>query len=681
MTDARARRLQRFAFCGAVLAFALEPLVGRLMLPTQGGGAHVWTTCLAFFQGMLLLGYAYAHFVAARIGRWHLAVLALLLWFLPIGIDRGAQAGSALAIAAALLRDVAVPFGLLATTSVVAQDWLARSDAPERGDPYFLYSASNAGSLVGLLAYPFVVEPLLGLRAQRWIWSALCVGYLLLALAAAPRGHGRPAASEPAAAPAPRDALAWLLLSASPVVLLMAVTQFLSAELGSVPLVWVVPLALYLATFVICFGRRPWMPRALARFWPELAFAGFLSFALRAALDPLAVIAIQLAALFGLCWVAHSALHRTRPPAEQLTAYWLIVGAGGFVAGATTSLLAPHVFTRLVEYPLALALLIGTFAWLGWRDLRGWMARREARAERIVRAVLAAGTCVVAVHWLALPERETGFALRNAYGIYQVYDGEMERGGSTAAVRYLVHSGTTHGVQALAGPERARAIGYYTRLGDVFARLPAPRRIAVVGLGAGGMAAHLAPGDSAVFYELDPDNEPLARRWFSYLDDAPGAVRIVAGDARIELARDPEAPAAGFDAIFVDAFSGDAIPTHLLTREAIALYFARLREGGLLLFHVSNRYYDLQPVLATAARERGLTALVYRTRVREPLELAASLLAMSSDAALHAALRDAGWRDAIPGETLPRTAAWTDDYVNVLAPLWLRIREQLFGRP
>jgi len=207
----------------------------------------------------------------------------------------------------------------------------------------------------------------------------------------------------------------------------------------------------------------------------------------------------------------------------------------------------------------------------------------------------------------------------------------------------------------------------------VIGLLPAPRRIGIVGLGAGAMAAHLQRGDAAVFYELDPDNEQLARAWFTYLADARGDVRVVTGDARVELARDPRVPPGGFDVIFVDAFSGDAIPTHLLTREAVALYFARIRADGLVLFHVSNRYYDLRPVLAAAARDRNLTALLYRTTRRGPLEIGGSFVAMSGDPALRDALRAGGWRDADLGDELPAATPWTDDYVNVLAPLWYKV--------
>ncbi len=690
---AQPRRYQLFAMLGALLLFTLEPMVGRWMLPAYGGGFHVWTTCLMVFQGLLLAGYLYAHLLAPRLGRWHLAVAALTLLFLPIGVRVASDAeGSVLSMVAALLGSIAVPFAVLATTGVVAQAWLAHSSGAEHRDPYRLYGASNAGSLIGLLAYPLLLEPLLGLRAQQQLWTWACAGYLLVALwVAPPRGVLRSApAPAPDTGPGPagrlgaRAALYCLLLSTAPSIGLMAVTNFLSSELGSIPLVWVAPLAVYLGSFVLVFGRRPRVPRLVQRFWPEIALLAFALFALPKALDRVWVFAIQLGGLFSLCLVGHAELHRARPHPRQLTAYYLVVASGGWLGGIFVALLAPHLFSRLYEYPIGIGLLMLTLAVGRRAELRAWLGRPELRGERLLRALACGPPVAVALLWLLhAGSPQTLVALRNPYGIYRVFDRamEIESGGvrQSVTVRHLVHSGVTHGIQVRDEPLRGIPTGYYhpeAPLGDALSLLARPRRVAVIGLGAGATAAHLDAGEELVFYELDADGERLAREFFTYLQDSAAQVRVVVGDARVEIARDAALPDASLDALVVDAFSGDAIPSHLLTLEALGLYLEKLRPEGLLVCHISNRFYDLRAVLKAAAGRLGLHGAF---RVPEPgrrlaaLEFASSYYVLTRDPGRIAALAARGWTPAGPADGLPPLRPWSDDFVNVLAPLWQRL--------
>ncbi len=688
---APARAYQLFALLGSFLLFTLEPMVGRGLLPAYGGGIHVWTTCLMLFQGLLLAGYLYAHFVAPRIGRWHLAVAALALLFLPIGVAAGPGASSpVLSILRALVADIAVPFAVLATTGVVAQAWLRHSSGAEHRDPYVLYAASNAGSLLGLLAYPLLVEPLLGLRAQQQLWTLACAGYLLLALWVAPpqRVLARAAEADDAAGPAGRlgaSAVGYcLLLSAAPSISLMAVTNFLSAELGSIPLVWVAPLAVYLASFVLVFGRRSRVPRLLERFWPELALAALALFAMPKALDRLLVFAIQLLALFAICLVGHAELHRVRPHPRQLTAYYLVVASGGWLGGIFVAIAAPHLFAGLHEYPIGVGLLMLTLAVGRRAELRGWLGRRALRTERVLRALAAGPPAAAVLLWLWHPGSEQTLAtLRNHYGIYRVFEQQIwiEEAGAreSLTVRHLVHSGVTHGIQARDAARRATPAGYYhpaAPLGEALALLAPPRRLGVIGLGPGASAAHLGPGEEVVFYELDRDNERLAREFFSYLDDARARVRVVIGDARVELARDPAVPDGSLDALLIDAFNGDAIPTHLLTLEALELYLRKLRPDGLLICHISNRFYDLRPVLKAGGAALGLHAAFRLPKPAgrlAPLEFASSYQVLSRDAPRIGALVARGWTPIGSGDALPRLRPWSDDFVNVLAPLWQRL--------
>jgi len=682
--------LPAFVFLGALLLFTVQPLVGRELLPAFGGGFHVWTTCMMFFQGVLLVGYAYAHLVAPRIGRWHLAAVTVPLVFLPIGIGTIGTGEDQIAnILVALARGVAVPIALLSTTSVVGQTWLARADDVRGRDPYWLYAASNTGSLLALLAYPFVIEPLLGIRAQQLTWTALYLVYVALAFAVAPpRGVGPSgAAATPEAGGGPEvratPALIgyWLVLSMAPSIMLMAVTNAISSDVGSIPLVWVAPLAIYLATFILTFRDRPWYPRLLRRYWPEIGFSGVFVLSGWLLFPNWPRIAWHLLVLFTIAMCGHSELYRTRPSVRSLTAFYLTMAAGGFAGGVFVGIVAPRLFDRLHEYSIAILMLVVTMAIARRADLRTWVGDRGLRLERIVRTPLLGAAFGLSWLWI-LPSATTQdvFLLRNYYGIYKVADAPRQMhdadGIREVPVKHLVHNGTIHGMEILAPGGSRVATTYYhaaSPLGDVFQILGHPRKAAVIGLGTGATAAYFDAGDELVFYEIDADDEAIARNQFHFLGDCPANPRVVIGDARIELAADPGSPDGHFDAVIVDAFSGDAIPTHLLTKEALAAYLAKLGEDGLLVFNISNRFYDLRSVLVSTGATLGLHG-AYRLRLDESqledMEMRSRWFVLTRNQATLAALAEHGWTLTDDEPQLANATPWTDDYVNVLAPLW-----------
>ncbi|MEZ6184222.1 MAG: fused MFS/spermidine synthase [Planctomycetota bacterium] len=665
---ARFALLWLLTLLGAALLFTVEPLVAKLLVPSCGGAFHVWATCLTFFQGVLFLGYLYC-LALPRIGRWHLLVLVLpvvALRVTPLGDLAAEPAPEAPtpAIVWALLRDVGLPFFVLSTTSVATQTWLAGSRLPQREDPYRLYSASNLGSLVGLLLYPLVWERLIGLGAQRWAWSAAYGVYVLVALAA----FARPLIPAPRA-PATeayavrfRSRALWFVLSLLPAAFLVSATGRLVEDLGNVPLVWVVPLVIYLGSFVLLFGRRAWVPGWALRLLPVAIPLGLWAFAGSEALTVWTSLG-HLVALGAVCLLLHGALHAQRPPSARLGEYWLIVSLGGWVGGALATFAAPLLFDGMWDYPLILLVTLGLLVGLGWRHALGALGRART-LEVAVGLGLWAGACVGLGHALVL---EAGAPpvlarLRNVYGVYRVSAANFRVVGN---VRTLHHGSTVHGRQLLDQPRVP--LGYYNvegPFGDVFRTTPEAARIGIVGLGVGGLCAYSLPARDLTYYELDPDCEVLARRWFDFLAQAPGPVRVVHGDARLTLGQD--ADAGRYDLLVIDAFCGDAIPTHLVTREAFALYAEHLTDDGLLAIHVSNRYYDLAPVVADTRPPEFLGLRrrdeVQLSPVREPTEV----VVLSRSAERLEALRALGWTPlpAPDGEFL-----WTDDHADLLGSL------------
>lgn len=637
---------------GAALAFSMEPLVGRLLLPRYGGAFYVWATAMTFFQGALLVGYVYAHFVAPRLGRWHLALLVAAAVFLPFQVTDAAAHGTA-DVFWTLLRIAGVPFVLLASTSVLGQRWLASSRLEHRTNPYPLYAASNIGSLGALLGYALLLEPLVGARGQQRLWSALYAIYVISALLAYRSTTPAIAPSTELERPPSMGALAgWALLAAGPSALALAVTNVGIVEIGNAPLLWVLPLGLYLASFILPFGRVG-TPRALVRLLPHMTLVALGSYALAGSvMEGWLVGATCMLLAFAISWSAHGALYDSRPAPSSLGWFYLAIALGGWLGGAFVSLLAPVVFDRLHEFVAAIAVtaLAVTYARKAWRmsKSQGWTL-----------AAIALSLLIGYAGERARSDRVVAYE-RSPYGVYCIVETARSDG---STLRRLISGQTSHGVQYHApggGLDPAPTLYYHpaTPLGQVVAALPRPRRLGVVGLGVGTIAGLLTPGDSVVFYEIDALVTELARKDFSYLS-APVSVEVRTGDARQLLASESSAGAPRYQLLVVDAFTGDGIPVHLLTTEALQLYRDRVEPGAPVLLHISNRFLRLEGVIGAAAGALGVPAFDWRfTENLAPRQ-------GPSHYALLGETRDPRWKPLPSGGAL-----WTDEHAS-LVPLWL----------
>jgi hypothetical protein len=652
---------------GALLLFSMQPLAGHVVLPVLGGGFQVWATCLMFFQGMLFVGYLYSHLLGARRLWPHLILAASSLLFLPLDVQiPPAPAAPVPALIVALLAGLGLPALVLTSTSVLAQAWMSlESDA---ADPYPLYAASSAGSLIGLLLLPLAAETLQGQAAQRHSWTLLYLLYLvaLLPIASvakwwrdagyAPAMLVRRRAFSWGAATRRRWPL-WLLLTAAPSAFLLAVTNILSQELGSAPEVWVLPLAVYLLSYVFAFRRRPGMPRLVLWLWPAGALVGtFLYLHQGIGAEPWAA-GYHIALLFVICLVAHGELYRSRPPVEQLSSFYLMVALGGWIGGAFVALVAPVVFDRFHEYPLAL-LVMGSTLLVGRRQRLAEVLRGGGRWALAGTAVFAVFVLIRIGSMESEQRKLEDVVLRNHYGVYSV------RQGNVPGTRVLYHGKTMHGVQLLTPEGRSEARGYYHRdspLGEVIGRLEAPRRIAAVGLGIGSTTALLEAGDRIVFFEIDKKVVDLARRHFTHLDDSVAEVEVAIGDARLRLA---DLPDRSQDLIVLDAFTGDSIPTHLMTVEALRLCQRKLSRGGLIIAHISSRHYDFRPVLRANADLLGLVG-ASKDRPTNPatLETASRWFLMGQRIADLQPYFEDGWIDE---RRLRQARPWSDNFHNLL---------------
>ena len=661
----------------ATLLFGMEPMVGRMTLASYGGSAQAWNTCLMTFQGLLFLGYAYAHLVAPRIGSWHVLVVGLSLLALPLGYAAVGESadrflgvpGSFAGLAATIVVGAGVPFVVLATTTVVVQSWVQASPRASSTSPYPLYAVSNAGSLVALLAYPLVVEPLLGLARQRLLWAVAYGAYAALLLGCC--AVLRPARGAARAGRVVwRQAGLWFGLAALPSALLLATTNVLAAEVGSFPLMWVLPLVAYLASFIVAFAGAGTARRGRwSALWPEALALALLLFGWAPAFPGLPTMAALIGVLFLIGCVAHGALADSRPTGPGLTTFYLYIALGGWAGGAAVTLGAPTLFNGPWEYPVTVACLAALFvAHLG-RRLLGWFAAapRYQRLPRFGLLVLVLGLVALGLTTRLLGNHER---VRSPYGTYVVLD-EQTVGGQP--VRKLFHGMTVHGSQLLSEGQQCRPTAYFhpgSPLATVFQQVPSPRRIGILGLGVGTMASYASAGDQVVFYEIDPADEELARRWFTYLDGCGTRPRIVIGDGRLSLATEAAEPP--FDVLVMDAFSGDGVPVHLLTSEAVGGYRSRLAPSGLLAFNISNRYMDLAPVLVAVASAEGLSCLVSVSsgELEIPgVDLPSRWVVCAEDGSRLQHLPGDIWAD--PGSLdMPQPRVWSDDYVNLMGPLW-----------
>lgn len=710
---------------GAALMFWVEPLIGRLLLPLLGGTPAVWNTCLVFFQAVLLAGYLLAHALTAWVPARarlvaHAALVLAPLAALPLALPAGATARLAEGaeplpwLVATLSATVGLPFLALASTAPLLQAWAARSGDPRLADPYPLYAMSNLGSLLALAAFPLVLEPNLTLAEQARWWSRAYAAYAGLSLAAAwraSRGERTPEAATPPAAAIPfARRVRWVLWSLVPSSLLLGVTAHIALDIAAVPLLWILPLAIYLGTFVVAFARVPLATaRGVDRGAPFLLAA--LAAALAFRVTRIAWVPLVLAAFAAVAQVCHLRLAEDRPPPARLTGFYLCLSLGGVLGGLFNALVAPLAFDRLLELPLMLVLACflrppsspsatGPDGWLAILigaacvnlDLLGLFAGEPVDGVVTRLALLTPlflsfrygsrrtrfSLAVFALLATAEQHRELGDqVLRRERTFFGVLTVVRE---PSIARQKLVHGQILHGAQRLDddGSLKPEPLAYFHPAGpcgDLFAevgRRPRGTRVGVVGLGAGSLAAYARPGERWWFCEIDPAVIGIAKDpgYFTYLSACHAAeLETVAGDARLVLAREP---ASRFDLLILDAFTSDAVPVHLLTREALDTYLRVLAPDGLLAFQISNLYLDMEPLLAELARERGLSGRIRRHTGLSEAQIFAGQIATvwvvlaRSDARLGALGTDPRWK---PLRNKPGVRAWTDDYSSLLTIL------------
>jgi SAM-dependent methyltransferase len=647
----------------AFLLFLVQPLIAKQILPWFGGSAAVWSVCLVFFQTVLLAGYAYADIVTRRAAPrtqalLHVVLLGVSLAFLPIvaGAQFKPQGDESPAplILGLLAATVGLPYFLLSTTGPLVQAWAARAGAGAR--VYRLFSLSNLASLLALLAYPLAIEPRWPLEQQARAWSlgyaafaALC-GFTAWRAARLPPAQVAQTDGGDDTLPGWRAQALWLLLPACATALLLAVTNHLTQNVASIPFLWVLPLVLYLLSFVLVFEHARWYRRAL---WLPLAWGLTVaaawglseSFGSRLA----SAIPLYTAMLFVVCLVLHGEAVRLKPGPRHLTRFYLLLAAGGAIGGAAVGLVAPVLLASY--YELGIALVVGA-ALVG-------LALRRGRPLAAAGALALALLCAVLLGRDVIDDRRGVRTLtRNFYGTLKTYDRTSDADAAQHQ-RVLVHGSIKHGEQFLARERRREPTSYYGATSGVARAIAlagdGPRHLGLIGLGAGTLATYGRAGDTLRFYDINPRVVELARHEFSYLADSAARVDVVLGDARLELEREPPQ---GFDVLAVDAFSSGAIPVHLLTAQALDAYGRHMKPGGIVAVHVSNRYLDLPPVVVLTAQSRGLHALLLRDDAADAPHLnRTDWVLIARDPAALAPLRDLASEVTVR----PGLRPWTDD--------------------
>ncbi len=683
-------------FVSAFLLFQVEPLIAKIILPWFGGVAAVWTVCLLFFQVVLLLGYLYAHLLtrrlAPRIQGWlHAALLAASLLVLPILPKDSWKPTSpehpALHILWVLVLTVGFPFFLLSATSPLLQAWLAT--ARKDTGVYRFYALSNAGSLLGLLSYPTLVEPRLSTLRQGWSWSVAYAAFAVAcgAIALSQRGGStlQPQGSQEAAvARADWNTRAlWIALAACSSALLLAITNHISQNIAAVPFLWIIPLSLYMLSFILCFSGSRWYPRTFFLRFLGMALGG-MAYALSPSLTALPLwilISLFCGGLFVCCMFCHGELARLKPDPSQLTSFYFWISFGSVAGAAFVAILAPQIFSGFYELHVALAGCALLVILAHHRDASSPFHQPGWRAAWAVLNALAVTVCI---SLFVLARTESGKSkrmVRNFYGVLRVSDEtapnvvllkDNEQPGSRDDSRFrrLMNGTITHGLQFLAPTRRDQPVSYYganSGIGVACAALASrgPLRIGIIGLGAGTIAAYSRAGDEYTFYEINPLVLRIAQEDFTFLRDSKAHIAFELGDARLTLER---LPPQQFDLLAVDAFSSDSIPVHLLTREAFQLYFRHLRPDGILAVHISNRYLYLEPVVAAAAQKLGKKAVLIETpgdRANEIFLARWVLLANRGVFQPLPSIEKAGKLVTASG----REKLWTDSYSSLFAVL------------
>jgi hypothetical protein len=777
-------------FVSATLLFWIQPMIARMLVPLLGGTPAVWNTCMLFFQTMLLAGYGYAHLVASRLGlrkqiALHITLLCIAALFLPLGISESAirslptESNPSFWLLRSLFSAAGLPFFIASTTAPLLQKWFSNTRHRSAKDPYFLYAASNAGSLIALLGYPLLMEPNLRLQEQSWLWAATYAVFASLVLLCAivagridrassglPPKHGPPDDSTSVAgAVAPisfRERLRWTGLACVPSSLMLGVTTYITTDIASIPLLWVLPLSIYLITFILAFGNRRIISMKLIIRALPIGAVGLSYLILSEATEPpWLLIILHLLVFFIAAMACHGQLAGARPPTRHLTEFYLWISVGGVVGGIFNAIIAPALFTGVLEYPIAFILACVLSASkpvaiaphppsghplpIGWGEGRGEGAsevqgpgavtkayailpampprsprkashRRElfldlifplgvglltallmlttprfgewpiqlrlalmfglpaiicyVMVDRPVRFGLALGAVILAGLFYSGTHGRILHAERNFFGVLRVTTD------ATGTFHRLIHGNTVHGRQFIGPARRCEPLSYYHKTGplgqifDVFQAKPKSSTIAVVGLGAGSMACYATARQTWTFYEINPAVIRLAldTNYFTFVKECSSAkTEMVAGDARLQLRN---APNGSYDLIVLDAFSSDAIPVHLITREALDIYLSKLATGGMIAFHISNRCLSLEPVLGALAMSAHLVC--HGNDENEPSSAEQAdgkdqshwVIMARQREDLGKLAKDARWAPV----SAPKNARiWTDDFSDILS--------------
>lgn len=724
-------------FVSASLMFVLQPLFGKLMLPLLGGSPAVWNTCMVFYQMLLFIGYLYAHYISTRLPhkrqiQVHAAVVLISLIALPVALPESmvppTDSNPTLWLVWTLFISIGLPFFVISTTSPLIQKWFSHVGHHTSHDPYYLYAASNIGSLLALLSYPFIIEPNIGLSMQKLTWS---VGYIgLIGLVAACGWffirlyQQTSTASEEqeilVSEPSVLTKLHWLALAFVPSSLLLGLTNFVSTDIAAVPLLWIIPLTLYLLSFVLVFSR--WA-NVIHRVSLQLQPVVLLPFIAYSFINPAILpywldLALHLTAFFLAIMVCHGELAKHRPHTAYLTLYYLIMSFAGMLGGMFNTFVAPFIFQGIYEYPLMIvaALLLRPIVkaesseqwrvWggqaifpvslfiLGWviylsvSDLGNYMDNigtalimfaglTYAFRKQAVSLALLTGVIIFFIVGLRVTMSNTVYKERTFFGVLSVRDSVLlNEQGRPEKYKEIFHGTTKHGAQRLAKGLEKEPLTYYSRpgpMGQLFKEYDAVNQqwqVAVVGLGAGALACYAKPQQAWTFYEIDPVVVDIAldTDYFSYLQRCTPKAAMIVGDARLSLLAEPDQK---FDLLVIDAFSSDSVPTHLLTQEALQLYFSKIKANGMLAFHITNRHLDLKKVLADHAKQLNYAALIqeFKPKKEIPLVVATDWFVLAKNEQALAPLYKNGlgrWQK--PGLYFGMKP-WTDDFTNIVS-IW-----------
>lgn len=745
-------------FISAFLVFLIQPMFARMALPLLGGAPAVWNTALVFYQAVLLGGYAYAHASTyrAKVRRQsglHLVLMFLPFLVLPIGLPAGwnppTQADPTLWFLGLMAVAVGLPFFVVSAGSPLLQKWFAGTQHRHSRDPYFLYAASNLGSLFALIAYPFLMEPNFNLEQQGWIWS-LGYGMLVILMAGCALYVRRSRYRDPiqtqsiqenspaddaaglmsqealesdtenpsAEYPGLRRRLHWIALAFVPSSLMLSVTTYLTTDIAAMPLLWIIPLSIYLLTFILVFSRKQILPhRWFVRAMPVFLLALLVTLVTRITTPMALVMPLHLLAFFVIAMVCHGRLAQSRPPAEGLTHFYLYLSLGGVLGGAFNGLLAPLIFNSIAEYPIALVLAC---LMLPWPIAKSWKSR-EAVLDLLLPTLLGILTLILllrlqgvnphinmisasvvfglpALICLAFSRRpiRLGIAVGALFLVSTFYVGSRGRvlytersffGVSRISVdetgqfMQILQGNTLHGRQYIAEALRREPLAYYHRtspLGQFFSAMEESgrlKKVALVGLGSGGISCYSRPGQQWTYYEIDPVVARIAQdpRYFTFLKDSEAEIKVVLGDGRLSI---QEAPDGAYDLFIMDAYNSDSLPAHLLSREALRLYLRKLAPQGVMLFHISSRYLDIEPVLANLAHDAGLYCAVQNDDVvgmpgLDMGKISSKYAIMARDIEdLGSLYFDSRWT---PARRLDSVGVWTDSYSSILKILkWRR---------